>query len=260
VSPTATNGVGSQYTKSLGRALMVLRAFRPERPSLALAEVATAVHLDKATVRRFLLTMQHHGFVDQDPVTRKYALGTVVLEMGAAVPVNRGMREVARPIMLDLADRTGLTVFLGVVSHGEALCVERVDAPSAILVRVWPPGGRIPLNCGAAPRVLLAHLPSDEAQEILTQRLGRLTVKSHVKPRALVQELRQIRARGWDCAVDDVTLGTAALGVPVRDRAGSVLAAMSVAGLTHQLPERTRPKYLKYLNDAAADLGPRLPS
>ncbi len=254
-SPPGANG---QYTKSLGRALRVLQAFRAERPFLALSEVAAAVRLDKATVRRLLLTMQHHGFIEQDHATRRYMLGPVVLEIGAAVQINREIRDLARPLMLDLANRTGLTVFLGIVSGHEALCVERVEGPSAVLVRVWPPGGRIPLNCGAAPRVLLAHLPAATAKDVVAAHRGRMTVKSQVRRPALLKALRQIRERGWDYTVDDVALGTAALGVPIPDRAGRVVAAMSIAGLTHQLSERTRPKLLDYLREAARDLSARL--
>jgi DNA-binding IclR family transcriptional regulator len=246
----------TQYTKSLGRALVVLQAFRPERPALSLSDVAGLARIDKATVRRLLMTMQRLGFIEQDPLSRRYMLGPAILEVAAAVQVNRELRDIVRPIMFDIASRTSLSVYLAVTAGHEALCVERVESLSPIQVRVWPPGGRLPLNCGAGPRVLLAHLPSAEAAAIVRGPLGRMTVRSQTNRRTLLRDLKRIRARGWEYAVDDVTVGAAALGVPIVDRGGRVRAALSVAGLTHRFRGRARHGVLATLTDAAGRVSP----
>jgi DNA-binding IclR family transcriptional regulator len=250
--------VGSQYTKSLGRALAILKAFKPDRPRLALSEVAQAVDIDKATVRRLLLTMHHHGFIDQDAQSRQYMVGPAVLEVGASVPTNREIRDIARPPMLRLMAQTHLSVFLGVHSEYAARCLERVEPNSPVLVRLWTPGGLLPLNCGAGPRVLLAWLPQAEIQTVIRHHLGVATPKSRVRTAVLVRELRRIRERGWDYTADDVMIGAAALGVPIRDRAGTVVAALSIAGLTHQLADRKR--CLAALRDTAAAISAQLVS
>lgn len=248
----------SQYTKSLGRALSILKAFKPDRPRLALSEVAEAVDIDKATVRRLLLTMHHHGFIDQDSQSRQYMVGPAVLEVGASVPSNREIRDIARPAMVALMAQTHLSVFLGVVSDYAARCLERVEPNSPVLVRLWTPGGLLPLNCGAGPRVLLAYLPPADIQTAVRHHLGLATPKSRVRPAVLLRELRRIRERGWDYTADDVMIGAAALGVPIRDRAGTVVAAMSIAGLTHQLADRKR--CLAALRETAASLSAQLVS
>jgi DNA-binding IclR family transcriptional regulator len=249
---------GRQYTQSVGRALAILQAFRPTRPALSLTDLARAVAIDKATVRRLLLTMQEHGFIEQDAATRQYTLGPAVLEIGAAVRLNRELREIVRPIMYELAKSTGLTVFLGVVAGHEAMCMERIESASPIQVRIWLPGAKLPLNCGAAPRVLLAHLAETTRREVLAGHLGRLTLLSQLNRRALARDLQRIRTRGWEFVADDVAIGVAALGVPVFDRAGNVVAALSVSGLTHELGDPGGPRFLAELRRAAARLSPQL--
>jgi len=257
-APSSSPRRDRQYTQSVGRALALLQAFRPTRPSISLTDLARAAALDKATVRRLLLTMKEHGFIEQDAATRQYTLGPAVLEIGAAVRLNRELREIVRPIMYELAKRTGLTTFLGVVAGHEAMCMERIESASPIQVRMWLPGAKLPLNCGSAPRVLLAHLPEPQRREVFAGYLGRLTLRSQVNQRALVRDLHRIRARGWEFAADDVAIGVAALGVPVPDRAGNVVAALSVSGLTHELGNPSGPRFLEELRRAARRLSPQL--
>jgi len=250
----------SSYTKSVGRALRILQSFSADRTALALTEIVKLVGVDKATARRLLVTMQQHGFVDQDPATRQYLLGPVVVELGAAVRLKQGLAEVVRPVMYQAAKLTGMTAYLGVLYGHEAICLERIEGRSPVELRLWTRGSRLPLNCGSAPRILLAHLSEAEIRDIVTHHTRRITPKSQTSPRVLLRTLAEIRARGWELTVDDVARDAAALGVPIRDRTGEVVAAMSVGGLTHQLLDGRRPRYVKELQALAARLSPRIPS
>lgn len=225
----------AQYTKSVGRALAILKTFDAKQRLLSLSDISGRLGYDKASVWRLLLTMQQHGFIDQDPVTRRYSLGWAILELGASVPVRMDLRDIVRPVMTQLAAETGLTVFFAVLANHRALCAERVDGSSSFMLRVWPPGTTLPLHCGAAPRILLAHLPDDEISAVLARPLEPLTPRSQTSKRVLWQEIRAIRRRGWALSVDDVAVGGAALGMPVRDAADRVVGAISVSALRHEI-------------------------
>ena len=56
-------GTGPDFIESLARGLEVITAFEPGRPSMTLAEVATATGLARPTARRILLTLTELGFV-----------------------------------------------------------------------------------------------------------------------------------------------------------------------------------------------------
>ncbi len=89
--------------------------------------------------------------------------------------------------------------------------------------------------------------------------LTALTPKSMVDAGPLRQRLTQIRARGWEWAVDDVSLGLTAAAVPVMNAGGDVLCAVSITGLTAQLPLRSRSAKLERLRQAAAEIRRAIP-
>src|SRR5690348_15092788 len=108
----------SGTVRAVARAFAVLRAFTAERPDLALAEIAQAAALDKATTRRLLVTMMEEGLVRQNPLSQRYGLTLGILSFAAAVPTG-GLREEARPVMAELARDCSVTVFLSIPDqHG----------------------------------------------------------------------------------------------------------------------------------------------
>jgi DNA-binding IclR family transcriptional regulator len=227
---------------------------------LSLGEVASAAKLDKGTARRLLLTLTHAGLVNQDPLTRRYSLGIAILELAGAVEDNRTMRQEARIVLSELARRTGTTAFLGIVRDGQALCLERVDGDHPVQVRAWNVGAQLPLNCGGAPRVLLAYSSSATVDAVVRRGLCALTPKSQTNATALRRDLARIRRRGWELAVDDVTAGIAALGVPVRNAKREIVAAISIGGLTQHLVQGRRLRFLQAVLSSARDLGFRMSS
>jgi DNA-binding IclR family transcriptional regulator len=138
------------------------------------------------------------------------------------------------------------------------MCVERFHGNQPVQVSWWQVGGALPINCGAAPRVLLAFLPEAQSEAQLARALPSLTPASPTDPDALRAALKRIRRRGFELAADDVALGLAALGVPVRDRSGAVVAALSLGGLTPHIAPRGKPRFLAEALDAAAEIAARL--
>ena len=113
----------------------------------------------------------------------------------------------------------------------ESLCIRRFDSRSELRVLFLEVGKRQPFNCGAAPRVLLAHFAEQRWDEIvdpprrghdraLAGRPGGARTRPPRDPRA--------RLRGEP---EDVTLHACAVGAPVRDHSGQVVAAVSLSGI-----------------------------
>ena len=249
-------GAGSGTVRAVSRAVAVLRAFRPDRPSLALAEIAGRAQLDRATTRRMLVTLIEEGLVRQEPVSQRYALTLRVLELAAAAPTG-GLREEARPVMRQLAKTTGATVFLSVAGEQGALCLERIDGDHPVQVKWWAMGTYMPWNCSAGPRLLLAHMPKEAAAAAL-RHVEPLTAYSETDPAALMRHLGAVRARGYEVTIDDVTVGLSAVAVPIIGEPG-MLAALSVGGLTGRLLDGSgKPLHLIALTCAAKDIAENL--
>jgi DNA-binding IclR family transcriptional regulator len=250
--PAPDEGAGA--VRSVRRALAILRAFRLADGSLPLGEVARRAGLDKATTRRLLMTLMQERLIEQNAETKSYALGLGVLELAAGLQPCNDLRQRAQPILAAIAEATGATVFLGVAHDDAAICIGRVDGSEAIQVRSWSIGGRLPLHCGAAPRVLMAWRPEAELRRLLARPLEALTPFSPREPGLLAEILARIRERGWELAIDDVVEGISGLGVPVRDGGGRVIAAVSISGLHRRIHDNERPRHLEIVQAKVREL------
>lgn len=254
------DGATLARVRSVSRAVAILRCFSSVRTHLSLGEIAGSAQLDAGTTRRFLVTLRDEGLVGQDPDGR-YHLTLQVLRLAAAVPEARSLRDLARDDLRALAETTGLTVLLSVLRDGDAVCIAREHGDSPVQVRWWPVGEAMPLNCGAAPRLLLTHMPEPDQDAVLAGPLPALTRHSVTNPMALRDMLTAVRRQGWSLSIDDVVEGLAALAGPVRNTSGHVVGAVSVGGLIATIADadgQPRPEILAAVTDICARISDRL--
>ena len=249
---TAPEGV-----RAVTRALAILNAFSG-RGFMALGDIAQATGLDKATTRRILLTLIGGRFVVQDAATQRYGLGGAIRTLSASVVEHFDLRATAGPVLAEIAAELHTTMFVSVYRDGSAVCLDRIHDIHGLEVRWWAVGGTLPLNCGGAPKLLLAYQPPAEIDRVLARPLTQLTPKSVMDPRVLRQQIDKIRARGWEFAVDDVAVGLSALAVPVLDGDGTIVGALSMGGLTPQMARRGQPLHLARLQAAAEAVRARI--
>jgi DNA-binding IclR family transcriptional regulator len=256
--PKARQQAGNKGERSGGvravtRALAILRSFEGGRV-LTLGEVAGAADLDKGTTRRLLLTLIEARFVTQEPQTQRYSLGSAARALAVSAPEHLDLRSVAKPVLLTLAAELHMTMFLSVYRNGQAICLERFHDQQGMEVRWWQVGGTLPLNCGGAPKLMLAYQPKEEIERVLAEPLVALTPKSIIDADLLRERLMRIKKQGYSFAIDDVALGLAALAVPILDRKGELVCAISMGGLTPQMSLRGRPIQLDRLRAAADEI------
>lgn len=226
------DGATLSRVRAVSRAVAILRCFGADRMRLTLSDISVGAKLDAGTARRLLVTLRDEGLVAQDSGTGRYHLTLQMARFAAAVPEGQSLKHLAEVDMRALAEQTGLTVLLSALSDSKAVCLAREHGNAPVQVRWWPVGEALPMNCGAAPRLLLAHMPASEREAVLEGRLVALTRHSVTNPVALREMLERARAEGWAMAVNDVIEGLSALAAPVYGPAGEVAGAVSIGGLT----------------------------
>ncbi len=245
-----TSGSSVQNVRAVTRALMVLNSFAG-KDLQTLAEVSNETGLDKGTTRRLLLTLMQSNYIAQDPLSHHYRLGRAIRDLASNVGDTQDLRTIAQPVLLELANEFSVTAFLSVFKEGAAVCLDRVHDMRGLEVHWWQVGSTLPLNCGGAPKLLLSYQSEEEIERRLSEPMQQLSEKSIVSKEDLRERLTVIRKRGWEFAIDDVTLGLSALAVPVLDREGKPVCAVSIAGLTPQLVKNGKPVHLRRLQEAA---------
>lgn len=258
-SKSGTGGVRAAGTvRAVTRALVILKTFE-SRPSMHLRDIASGADLDRGTVRRLLLTLMAEGMVVQETATGPYALGPAIRRLARSL-VDGDLRQTVAPALQNLAAELGLTVFLSEYRTHQAICLDRHHDGKGMEVHFWSIGAPLHLNCGAAPKVLLAWQSDEEIALALARPVIALTPRSCVNRRTLMSHLKMIRRRGWELAVDDVVVGLTALAVPLLDQADQLRGCISISGLTPQFAMGAdgEPIYLRRLLQLCAELRPLL--
>jgi IclR family acetate operon transcriptional repressor len=220
-------------SQSLVRALDLLEVFLGGSSELAAPELAAALGMSRGSVQRLLDTLHARGYVERDLETRKYRLGVRVFDLGARFHNQLDIRRAALPEMTSLVEQTGQAAFLCVRDGDEALCLERVGGRHRVRIFALQLGERQPLHCGAAPRALLSGLADDEILAYARRtKLPRFTPQTITSADGLVADAHRTQRQGYVLSDEDVTAGIAAVGAPVHDHTGQVVASISVSGLS----------------------------
>ncbi|MQA07348.1 MAG: helix-turn-helix domain-containing protein [Pseudonocardiaceae bacterium] len=242
MTDAATGGrdtYGPHFVQSVARALAVLRAFSAERPSLTLSEASRATGLDRATVRRLLLTLSDLGYVRSNG--RAFHLTPRTLELGYAYLSSLSLPDIARPHLQRLAGTLNETAALTVLDGDDIVYLALVPSSRLTAVNISI-GTRFKAYATSMGRVLLAGLPAAELNAYLDRiDLQPKTERTLRTPEQLRAELDEVRARGWALVDRELEDGLRGAAVPVRSRGGAVIAAVNVS--VHA--DRTTPDFVE---------------
>ncbi len=252
-------GRGSDFVQSLERGLSVIRAFDHEHPELTLSEVAAQTGVTRAVARRFLLTLAALGYVRSDG--RFFSLTAKVLELGYAYLSSLSLPEVAEPHLEALVGEVNESSSVSVLDGHDVVYVARVPVSRIMTVSISV-GTRFPAYATSMGRVLLAGMPEpDLAAYLSAVRLEPLTARTVSSVAALRGELARVRTQGWSLVNQELEEGLRALAAPIRDRSGTVVAAVNVSAHASRTSlEAMRRDLLPPLLKAAARVESDLPA
>jgi DNA-binding IclR family transcriptional regulator len=220
---------------SVNNALLLLLLFR-EQPRVRLTDACKYLGVAHSTAHRLLAMLAHHGFVQQEPVTRAYIAGPALVEVGLAVVGSLNVREQARPMMEELAAETGETIHLGVLEGDQVRYVDAVESERALRV-VARTGTLVPAHCTSLGKALLALLPDQQVTELYPESAEPFpanTERSITTQAKLMKELTRARARGYAVNAGETEDDVGSVAVAFRDFAGRP-AAIAVAAPTSRL-------------------------
>lgn len=209
----------------LEKSLRIMQAFRRSGGQLRFSDIVARTGMPKSTTHRLIRALVDLELLAE--VEDGFTIGMAAFELGDLVPVRRELRDAAVPYMRDLFHGTSKAVHLGVRDGFEVVYVEKFgdghfsDFPSRI-------GGRLPLNCTAIGKVLLAYATPDVIEQALSRPLRRLTPRSVTDPKTLRAQLAEIRKVGFGTECEEATAGGACVAAPVMVR-GHIRAAISLS-------------------------------
>jgi IclR family pca regulon transcriptional regulator len=246
------------YVHSLARGLAVIRSFDRDHAQMTPTEVAARTDLNRAAARRFLLTLVREGYAETDG--KRFRLRPQVLELGYAALSSLSFAEIAAPSMQGLSDSVQETCLAVVLDGPDVVYLAKTTSRRLVNVSIEV-GSRIPAFCVSSGRVLLAALPDEALDRYLDalapSRYTETTVTDAAELRAIVLRAREV---GWSLVDQEYELGFRSLSVPVRDRAGKVVAALNLCCPSPRVSlEVMQERFLPELIETAAQLSALVP-
>jgi DNA-binding IclR family transcriptional regulator len=242
----------------VARAFGILDQFSLERPTLTLTEISSGIGLSKTTTHRLLSTLEDLDLIELDGVAHRYRLGLKVFELGSVVLKSMELVSQADPILHRLVEETDETAFLIAPDRPKTLCLRRVDGHHSVRVLFLDVGKQLAYNVGAGPRVLLAQLTPEERARIIADHVERMTPHTLVTLEELEADGREIRELGYAVSREDVSPHACAVGAPVRDHTGTVIAALSISGIVQRFSDEQLPFLTTTVVRASQDLSRRM--
>ena len=214
---------------SATKTLELMAYFSTTRPEIGLSQLCKLAKRDKATTHRHLQALEKKGFVEKSPITKQYRLGPVVLQLAqtreATVPRKAGVQAP----LFDLADATGETSHVTVLSGTTVYELMSCDSPkhgtrAIIDIQTFP------LHATASGLCALAFGPEALIDVALNelQPFTRTTATTSEDLHAMVEAIRNTGFGRADRSFEDDVQG---LSAPIFDQTGHFAGAVSVASV-----------------------------
>ncbi|MCD9875808.1 IclR family transcriptional regulator [Streptomyces guryensis] len=240
--------------KSVTRSLRILEAVAQHQP-VTVGELTKIFGLPKSTVQRTLVTLAEAGWLRASRKdTTRWEIGARVLAVRPAALQGSSLFAAARDPMVQLRDKVNETIHLSVPDALQCMVVvDRVDCDHP--VRTFHAiGDTSPLHATATGRAVLAHLPKQDIEELITQGLERYSETTPADPEELRAELRRIRTDGYAVNRNQWRPGVCAIAAPILDENGTPLATVAISMPDSRYDADELPEWGRLVADTAAEI------
>lgn len=206
------------------KAFELLKLVAESRSEITLSDLARRLGYSKGTIHGMIQALLQTGAIEQGPRRKGYFLGPAVVELAFRSWNYFRVVEYAQPVLNELRDRIGETVFLGVLSRSRGLIMATAEAAKPLKISS-PPGTSIPLLAGAVGKVFLAQQPATQAAKIIREHgLAPFTQRSVVEKDEYLAELEIVRRQGYAVDNEEYLPGVKAVAVALGNQRGLPLA------------------------------------
>lgn len=217
------------FITALARGLEVLACFRSADKGLSNQQIAERCGLPKSTVTRFTYTLTRLGYLVQVEAGGKFTLGTATLALGSSMLARLDIRQLARPMMQELADFSGTTVSIAVRDRLSMIYVEVCRSTAALSLSLQV-GSRMPIAASAMGRAYLVKALDQERKDIIARSQELDDMAGAAMKEALAKGLTDYAAYGcatsfgeWQKDVNGIAVGFFPIG-------GSQLMSINCGG------------------------------
>lgn len=232
------------------RCFQVMNLLAQAPYELTLSEIAGALTLPPATAHRLTATLCEAGYLEQEPVGRRYRIAGKALWAGAGYLRRSHVYQAAFLVLQETAQQACGLVHLGTIDAEWLLYLHTVGSPSSLYLYA-DTGERRHLHSTGLGKALLAFQPAGTLSAVLSRKLPRFTPNTITDPQRLKAELTRIREAGYAVDNEEGAVGLRCIAAPILDRDGIAVAAFSMSAPATVLTEKAQQRYVPVIRQAA---------
>ncbi|MQA09212.1 MAG: helix-turn-helix domain-containing protein [Pseudonocardiaceae bacterium] len=242
--------------QSVDRAVTILELLA-RNGETGITEIAGELGVHKSTASRLVSVLEARGLVEQLGERGKYAIGFGIVRLAGAATERMDLPRLGRPFCESLAGELGETVNIAIRDFDVAINISQTRGTASVTTHNWV-GQRTPLHATSSGKVLLAHAPPTDQDELLSETLERYTTRTITDPNELRAMFDAIVRDCYATSYEELELGLNAAAVAVHDQDGSVIAALSASGPSYRFSRRRVREVVGAMTVAAKELSAQL--
>jgi len=238
-----------EFIAGFAKGLAVIEVFGDQDQRLTISQVSERVGLERATVRRCLLTLTRLGYAEYDG--KFFSLTPRLLRLGYAYLSSTPFISIVQPFLEELTRKTGETSAVAKLDGVEIVYLARATDPSRTLTLNRAVGGRLPAYGASLGRVILASWPEEKARALLESAdRPKVTDKTLTTIPELMDELARVREQGYSINDEETGQSLRSIAVPLVDGSGRVTAGLNIGVISrHASVERMMTEFLPLMLD-----------
>jgi IclR family transcriptional regulator, KDG regulon repressor len=219
-------------------------------------DIVKALGFSRANVHRLLATFLEVGYIEK--VGDGYGLTFKLFKLGSTVPLSRNLRDVAKPIMIELMKVAEENIYLNVLVENMVIAIDEVKSSHHLTLNP-DVTYTYPVHTCASGKLLLSGLPEEKREDFVAdlsmQPRSTATITDRDK---FLAEIETAGKRGLAYEIKEFSDDLNSMAAPIFNYRGQVVATISISGPSMRLTEERLNSLRSPLKDAAARISERL--
>ncbi|AEI39651.1 IclR family transcriptional regulator [Paenibacillus mucilaginosus] len=222
------------WVPALEKADAVLQAIASEPSALRLIDLSKRLGYNKSSMFSLLATLEALDWVKRD-ADGTYTLGARMGYLGHAFFKGFSLIDRFRKEASVIKHTLGETIQLAKLERHEVLYLAKEEMPSPVRL-ASEPGLKLPAHATALGKAMLAWQERSELEAFFPEEALEPAATPHTlrSREELLKQLVDVRDRGYAFDLQEAVMGFCCVAAPVRDSAGSVIAAISCSMFLHE--------------------------
>lgn len=235
-----------------GKAFSVLEAISANSKPTTMSEIIRLTGMTKPTAHRIVNLLMEIGFLERDASGVGFIEGASLVELAHRTLTAAAPRSLRHSILQGISEATGETCNYGILSGGEVIYLDRVEAKWPLGLR-FDAGSRVPAHCTAIGKLLLSRLPKSQASLLLeVMPRSRYTANTLTEIEVLKETLTRTRRDGIGIDDQEFMHGVVCVAVPVIKDDGRCVGGLAISAPEARMTLNEALAFVPKMNEAAA--------